>query len=171
MTEDILVTLIQTVHEWAALNPFYGYVGLFLVGFVSALSFLLPTPAFLLAFTLGAVLNPFLVGLSFGLGSGIGEMPSYLLGVGGERLFLKKHHHQLKEVEKKFQKYGGFVVLYAFAALPLPIDVAAIFAGAIGYPWKNALLAIMAGKVTKFVFIAYAGLYGLNWVREYFSFG
>ena len=158
MAEDFLMALVQN----------YGYLGLFIAGFVSALSFLLPTPAFLLAFAMGVVLNPWLVGLSFGLGSGLGEMPSYLLGVGGERLFLKKYHHQLKEVEKKFQKYGGFIVLYVFAALPLPIDIAAVFAGAIGYPWKKALLAIVAGKVTKFVFIALAGFYGLNWVQQYF---
>src|SRR4030042_1331373 len=61
----------------------YGYLGVFLISLVSSASIVLPVPSWILVATLGAILNPVLVGIVAGVGGTIGEMTGYLLGYGG----------------------------------------------------------------------------------------
>jgi len=51
----------------------WGYLGIFLVSLVGNASIILPVPSFIIVFTFGAILNPWLVGLAGALGATIGE--------------------------------------------------------------------------------------------------
>ncbi|HLD80999.1 MAG TPA: VTT domain-containing protein [archaeon] len=149
----------------------WPYVSLFLAG-LSSITVLLPTPAFAIAFAAGAAgLNPILIGMSTGMGAAIGEMSTYFVALGSSKLFLKRHKKQIAAVEKKFQEYRPSLVIFVFAATPLPIDVIGLACGALEYPWKKFFLATLAGKMVKFLALGYAGAVGAEWVQNFFQWG
>jgi hypothetical protein len=62
---------------------------------------------------------------------------------------------------------GG--VFFAFAALPVPFDMAGVWAGTVRYPlyplWRFAVYVTL-GKVIKVIAFALVGHYGINWMLE-----
>lgn len=149
-----LFSLLHPSQEW-------GYAGVFFVSLLSSATIFVPLPGFALVFAMGAFLNPALVGLVAGIGSGIGELSGYLAGAAGHhavsrtRIF-RQHKQGLK-------KYGPLAI-FALAFAPNPaFDVAGIAAGAIRMPVWQFLAATMAGKALRYVLLAYAGgvAYGL----------
>jgi membrane protein YqaA with SNARE-associated domain len=147
----------------------YGYFGLFLINLISYATIIFPLPASIFVFGSGAVLNPLLVGISAALGSAIGEISGYVLGLGGRKVIEKKWKKQINDVEKLFQKYGGFLIIVVFGATPLPDDIVGIFAGTVKYPFKNYFIASLIGKLILNLALAYSGFYGINWVLDVFS--
>ena len=145
----------------------YGYLGVFLINLIASSTIIFPLPASAFVFGLGAVLNPFLIGLVSGLGAAIGEFTGYALGMGGRRIIKDKWKKQIDDVEKLFSKYGGFFVIFIFAATPLPDDIAGIVGGVLKYPVKKYFLAVLAGKIIMNLAIAYAGFYG---IKEFFNY-
>ncbi len=146
----------------------YGYLGAFLTGFLSSFTLFIPSPAFFVIFLLGSKLNPLLLGISAGLGSAIGEMISYFVGY-GVTVIAKKYRKNLNGIKKSFQRYRPPLVIFIFAATPLPFDLVGILCGAIRYDKKKFFIATLAGKLVKFTFIAYAGFYGIPWIVDYFQ--
>jgi len=146
----------------------YGYLGVFLINLIASLTIIFPLPAAAFVFGLGAVLNPFLIGLASGVGAAIGEFTGYGLGIGSRKILKKKWKRQIDETQKLFAKYGGFFVIFIFAATPLPDDIAGIVAGIFKYPVKKYFLAVLIGKIVLNVVIAYAGFYGIKEILGYF---
>ena len=134
-----------------------GYLGIFIISLVSSATVLVPLPGFAVVFAMGAVLNPLLVGIVAGLGSGIGEISGYLAGFAGHDAVMKtKIFRQHKE---KIEK-GGPLLIFVLAFIPNPIfDVAGIASGAIKMPVWKFLLATCAGKILRYILLAYAGGY------------
>ncbi|MBI4214475.1 VTT domain-containing protein [archaeon] len=150
----------------------FGYLGAFLAGLISSVSLFLPLPGFVAVFALASQLNPLAVGLLGGLGAAVGEMSGYLIGVGGQKLATrrnKKHARWLHHVEEAFQRYHAGLVIFVFAATPLPFDFLGLFCGATGYPVKRFFAYTLAGKLVKYLFIAFAGFYGTEWVKSWFG--
>jgi membrane protein YqaA with SNARE-associated domain len=151
--------------QWA--NGFigaWGYVGIFLVSLVSNASIILPLPNIVFVFALGAVLNPWLLGLVAGAGAALGETTGYVLGRGGRKAVKGKEWKWLKRAEKWAKSRGMFPVVFIFAASPLPDDVTGILCGMIKYDFRKFLLASLLGKVVFHVAVAWAGFYGLQYV-------
>jgi len=138
----------------------FGYLGVFVVSLVSSASIFLPVPGFLFILAAGAFLNPVVLGLVAGAGSAIGEMTGFGLGRGGSHALKSRDVKWLKRGEKWFRKGRGFLVIFAFAATPLPDDVTGILAGMFKYEWKKFLLAAFLGKTLLNLLLAFAGLYG-----------
>ncbi|VVB58484.1 SNARE associated Golgi protein [Candidatus Anstonella stagnisolia] len=134
-----------------------GYPGVFIIALVSSATMFLPAPGFAIIFAMSAFLNPLLVGFVAGVGSGIGELTSYLVGYSGSS---KVSHTKIYLQHKKgLQKYG-MPAIFVLSALPNPVlDIAGIAAGAIKMPLWKFLLATIAGKIVKYLFIAYTGFY------------
>jgi membrane protein YqaA with SNARE-associated domain len=132
-----------------------GYLGVFLISLISSATIFVPVPGFAVVFAMGAYLNPLLVGVAAGIGSGIGELSGYLAGYAGHDAvgqtgIYKKH-------EKQVEKYGA-AAIFALALIPNPaFDLAGIAAGALKMPPWKFLAATMAGKVIRFVALAYVG--------------
>lgn len=147
----------------------YWYFGIFLIGFLSSASLFLPVPTFVLIFALSQTFDPLLLGIIAGAGAAVGELVAYALGYGGKELFLKKHEEKLKVIEKSFKKYHPALVIFVFAVTPLPFDIIAILCGVIKYPLKKFFLPLLLGKVIKYLFITYAGFYGMQWVSGVFG--
>ena len=97
--------------------------------------------------------------LAAGLGSAIGELTGYGIGLGGEKIIIKKYPQykdSLKAWKRKF-KERGFILLFLFAVTPLPDDIVGIVAGLLKYDVKKFLIAVFLGKTLMFLLVAYAG--------------
>lgn len=158
--QSFFVSLIET----------YGYFGIFLVSLTEASTIVFPLPFSIIIFTAGAILNPFLVGLSAGLGASIGEFTGYVLGFGGRKVIEKRYKKDIRKAEKLFQKYGGFLVIILFAATPLPDDIVGILGGTLNYPLKKFFIAVLIGKIILNLALAYGGFYGIKWILQIFSY-
>jgi membrane protein DedA with SNARE-associated domain len=171
-----LVLIVSTVGWliWNNQNFFislienYGYYGTFLVSLAGSSTVLVPLPFFVVIITAGYKLNPFFVGLSAGLGAAIGELTGYGLGFSGRNIIEKRRKKGMEKVEGLFQKYGGFLVIFLFAATPLPDDIVGILAGSLKYPLKKFFIASLIGKIIFNMTLAYAGSYGINWIIDIF---
>ena len=170
----ILVLLVVTMQQQlvALVNIFksYGYVGGFVLGFLSSFTIFIPSPAFIAVMGLATILNPLLLGIATGIGSGIGEMTGYVVGRGAESTIHKRKghiHKSIVKMQKLFKRYHPDIVIFAFSAIPfLPVDAAGIFCGAIRYNWKRFLFFTIIGKIIKFTALAFISVWGIGWLSS-----
>jgi len=147
----------------------FTYLGLFLAGFISSATVFFPFPVYAIVFFSKALgLNPFLAGISTGIGSALGEITGYLIGYGGSGLAIeKKKRKWVKPFIKFFKKYG-FVTIVVTAFLPFPFDIVGILSGWGKYDIKKFLIATSIGRIARFLMFAYTGSvtvsYLQNWV-------
>ena len=135
-----------------------GYLGIFLINFISSATVLFPLPGVAAVFLGGAIWNPFWVGLSSGIGASLGELTGYLLGYGGRGLLKSWEKQKWVETVEHFFHRTGFMTTFIFSALPLPLfDIIGIIAGILNYPiWKFALATVL-GRVLRNILIAWSG--------------
>jgi membrane protein YqaA with SNARE-associated domain len=135
----------------------YGYMGIFLISLVSNATVILPVPVFMLIVAFGASFNPIFVGLTSALGGNIGEMSCYLLGYSGRGVV--ENRKMYDRAVQWLQKWGALTV-FVFGATPSPFDVMGIVAGLLRYPFWKFFVASLAGKIVKYIFLAYTGAWG-----------
>jgi len=158
----------------------FGYFGVFAASFLGSAPLFLYTPALLVVFFAGSILDPLAVGIIAGFGAAIGELIGYGVGYGvnyginifGYKPFEKGRKEKVKKTskwekwgkrgEKWFNKHGGFLLTFVFALTPLPDDVIGLIAGYVKYDIKKYFVACLLGKVLLCLFISYAGYYGIN---------
>lgn len=140
----------------------WGYLGIFVIQVMNSATILLPAPGHAYTFAIAASLSPLLVGLIGGFGSGLGELTGYALGVGGRDILAggRLYGRMLALAKRR----GGGITLFLFAALPLPFDVAGIWAGTTRYPIWRFLLYVIMGKIVKVTGIAFVGFYSVPWL-------
>jgi membrane protein DedA with SNARE-associated domain len=162
---DLAQWFVQTSNYLIAT---FGYLGVFLVGFIGSAAIVLPIPSYAVVFLAASTLNLFLVGLFAGLGASLGELVAYTLGKGGRKFILKdkKREKEFIQVESLFQKYGGFFAIIIIAATPIPDNVLGIFCGMIKYPIKKYFAASLIGKLIFHMVIAYAGFYSIGFIAN-----
>ncbi|MCX8197922.1 MAG: VTT domain-containing protein [Candidatus Micrarchaeota archaeon] len=132
-----------------------GYAGAFLISLISSASVLFPVPGVAVVFAMASYLDPLLLGIAAGIGSGLGEISGYMAGYAGHRVVENAKTYRLHK--EKIEKYGA-AAIFALALLPNPaFDLAGIAAGALRMPAWKFLLSAMAGKVIRYVAIAYIG--------------
>ena len=162
------------INEFLAFLPALGYLGAFISGFFSTFTLFLPSPTFIVVFFLaGAGYNPLLLGILGGLGATIGEMIGYGVGYGagaGVKKFKGKKWTKKREyVAKLFKKYHPNLIIFIFSAAPvIPFDLVGIFAGTIKYNYKHFIFYLAAGKIIKYIILAYMGFYGIEYLLGIF---
>lgn len=154
MMEQFFTTLIQS----------FGYLGVFLVSLITSSTIVFPLPGAAVIFAAGAALHPLGVAIAAGLGASFGELTGYALGWGSKNTVTRKYGKQLERIRKLFARWGGDLVIFIFAVLPLPFDIIGIFCGNIGWDVKRFFLVMLPGKIIKFAVVAYAGLYTVGWL-------
>jgi len=133
----------------------YGYPGIFLLSLVANATIIVPAPAILVVFALGAHLPPLWLGLAAGSGAAIGELSGYLAGFGGQAIIEDQASYQ--RLTAWMQRNGNLTV-FALALVPNPIfDLAGIAAGALRMPVWRFLGWCWLGKVLRMMAIALAG--------------
>ncbi len=142
----------------------YGYLGVFLVSFLAATVLFVPIPSIPVVFLMGAILNPFLVGLMSGIGESMGEITGYTAGFSGrEALDNKQRYTRIKG----WMKRRGTLVLFLFSAIPnLFFKLVGVSAGAIRYPFWKFLLVVFIGKTIKGTVIALLGYWSLRMLLQ-----
>lgn len=154
----LLLLLIWSQHGRLSKLSKYGYLGLFIINFISSATVLVPFPGTASVFLGGAIWNPYLVGLISGIGASIGELFGYFVGYGGRGLTSQfEKNPWFAKVEQYFHK-AGFMTTLVFSLLPLPIfDFIGVLAGALNYPIWKFTLATLIGRIIRNIFIAWSG--------------
>ncbi len=146
-----------------------GWWAAFLLSTVGNTSILIVIPYSYVVFVLAAnpafvvtTWDPLLLGIISGLGAGIGEVTSYIVG----RLFRKSEKLVNGELGQKFErmrvtfeKHPKLIpfFVYLFAATPLPDDVILVPFGVMKYSYWKTIIPCMLGKMTLCILVAYLG--------------
>ena len=155
-------SFIEGLGEW-------GYAGVFLLQLInSATVVLLPVPGHAVIFAVSGTLNPLLIGLFGAAGAALGEITAYVAGRGGSSMIEGSRWHA--RLEAVGERWRGLAI-FAFAATPLPFDIAGIWAGAIRYPLARFLLIVFGGKLILVTAIALAGYYSIDFLQNLPFFG
>jgi membrane protein YqaA with SNARE-associated domain len=121
--------------------------GLFAASFVAATVFPLPSEAALYAYLKA---NPDSVGLAVAvatIGNTLGGMTSYLIG----RVFPQRSVDE--KALARIKRYGAPVTFFAW--LPLVGDALCFAAGWLRIHWAAALLFMAAGRLARYLVVAY----------------
>lgn len=148
----------------------FSYLGVFLISLVGALSVIIPIPYTLVIYLLGSVLDPFLVAVSGGLGSALGEFSGYVLGYYGRVVLSKERRRKMDYMMKVFHRYG-FAAIFLFALTPLPDDLLFIPLGIMRYRFLKAFIPAFLGKMLMCFILAYSGYWSVEVIEIVFGEG
>jgi len=140
--------LFQDIEDW--LYNFatqYGYLGIFLISLLGAMSIFVPIPYTVVIFILGGLpsFDPLLIAVAAGAGAAIGEFSG-----------------------KLFKKLGP-IAIFVFALTPLPDDLLFIPLGVMRYGLLQAFVPALIGKFFSNLIIAYSGRLSLEIVKSLFG--
>ncbi len=145
-------SILESLGNW-------GYVGVAAAEFGNSAMLFLPTPAPAYTFTMGAILNPLIVGVVGGVFATLGELVGYFLGCRGSSILADR---PIVIRLKRWMDRWGTLVLFGFAALPVPFDIAGVWAGTARYPLVKFVPVVLLGKTIKITMISLAGYFGLE---------
>lgn len=121
------------------------------------MSIIFPIPYTLVILTLGMRgMNPLLLTVAGGLGSGIGEFSGYILGYYGRSVISEKRQRKMDYMMRVFNHYGP-IAIFLFALTPLPDDLLFIPLGILRYKFAKAFVPCFLGKLLMCSILAYSG--------------
>lgn len=156
ITVPIVLTLIIIYFSFNATELLeIGFIGEFALGFLSTATVFIPGIAIIpIAQILEITDHAFISIIAISLGSAIGELSSYFIGIGSKNLINKGFN---KSQEELLKKYGPFAI-FLLSFIPNPFfDAVGIFAGFLKMPIPIYLIATFFGKVLRYALI-FAGL-------------
>lgn len=158
-----IYSIRDRVEQFAGL----GYPGIFLIALLANATILLPAPGVAVIYAMGAIFNPFGVGLAAGLGGTIGELSGYLAGFSGQAVVERMDIYN--RIKPWVDKYGGWAIL-ALSAIPNPFfDVAGIAAGIAKMPLQTFIFFSGVGQLIKMTAFALAGHYSISLLSTFFE--
>ena len=146
----------------------FGYFGVFIISFIGSVSIVFPVPYTIVIYLLGAVLDPFFVAVSGGLGSALGEFSGYTLGYYGRTVVSEKRRRKMDYMVKVFDRYGPAAIFF-FALTPLPDDLLFIPLGVMRYPFWKAFIPALFGKMLMTFILAYSGQQSIAIIETLFA--
>lgn len=133
----------------------YGYPGIFLISVFSNATIIIPIPGVIITSAMGAIFNPFLVAITAGAGSAVGELTGYLAGVGGQMVVGDKKWY--RKIKRWMAKYGDMTI-FTLSFIPNPVlDLAGMIAGSMKIPIWRFIFWCFLGKFLKMLLFAYSG--------------
>ena len=146
----------------------FGYLGIFIISFIGAVSVIFPVPYTLVIFGLGSVLDPVLVAITGGLGAALGEFSGYALGYYGNSKISEERRKKMDFMVKVFDKYGPLAI-FLFALTPLPDDLLFIPLGVMRYSFVKAFIPAILGKILMTFIVAYSGQQSFEFITVVFG--
>lgn len=150
-----------------------GYAGVFLANLASTATLFVPVPgltaaAQALIVSSGDILNPLTVGIAGGTGMAIGEVTAYVAGMATAVIAHKeefKPPQRFRAVIDRvvrwvnwLMRHYGMPTLFVLSAVPNPLfEVAGWTAGATRYSFWRFMAAVLPGKITRGILLAYLG--------------
>jgi len=157
--------------DWINYLLQYSYLGVFAISLVGAMSIIIPIPYTLVILTLGMKgMNPLLLTVAGGLGSGVGEFSGYILGYYGRSVISEKRQRKMDFMMRVFNRYGP-VTIFLFALTPLPDDLLFIPLGILRYKFVKAFIPCFLGKLLMCSILAYGGRWYYNILSVVFGEG
>ena len=158
MSYELFMEYYQQVQEILSNNVFqeYGIIGLFLNSLLAATAIPLPTEILTSALLIGGE-NIFLVVIALIIGSVIGGILNYFIGLGGNKLVKKlkkntdKNEHDKKH-NKLLDKFGWSAIFFA-AWIPVIGDLILISAGVKKMKFTKFLIFMISGKIIKTIIV------------------
>ncbi len=148
---------LETLGNWR-------YLGVAAAEFANSAMMIFPTPASAYTFAMGAALNPLIVGLIGGAAATVGELIGYNIGLRGNSVISDRPG--IQRFSNWTERWGSFVLLVC-ASLPVPFDIAGVWAGASRYPLIRFIPIVFVGKTIRATGIALAGYFGLEAASEF----
>lgn len=176
LTEKKLAVEFQDIVNWMlSLSTQYGYLGIFLISIVGALSVFVPVPVTVVTFTLGGLksgggwlFEPVFIAVAAGIGSSVGEFSAYLIGLGGRKAIGERYKKKMDVLARLLKKWGVLVV-FIFALTPLPDDLVFVPLGVMHYSVSKILVAAISGKFLMNLIVAYAGRFSFQAISGFFG--
>ncbi len=154
----VIMLLAIKYHQFLAHFKSLGLLGIFIMNALSTATIFLPTPGFATVIAGGGLYSPVIVALVASLGSGLGDLTSYVLGFSSNKVLIRKEHARYENFITIFQKYGG-VIIFVLALIPNPIfDAVGIVSGMLKYPVQKFFLWIFLGRLIRNLLLAFFGL-------------
>jgi membrane protein YqaA with SNARE-associated domain len=123
------------------------YLGVFLISIFGNFTIIFPVPYTIALIVISAVIsgvNPFILALVGGLGASIGETTAWLIGRGSQQLI--GDSESVKRMKSYVDKGWAPIIIFIFAATPLPDDAFLIVLGIAGYSIVKTLIYTFIGK-------------------------
>ncbi|HUU77895.1 MAG TPA: VTT domain-containing protein [candidate division Zixibacteria bacterium] len=129
-----------------------GNIGLYIgVGVISIFgNFVMFIPvlyAAVLMFVAMMDVNIFILGIAAGIGASIGQIFSWFVGRATGEIASGKFEKQLRKTQKWVERGLAPIMIFIFAATPLPDEVLLIMIGLIGYSLGKTLIYCFIGKI------------------------
>jgi membrane protein YqaA with SNARE-associated domain len=154
----VLTAYTDELQEWA-------YLGAFIISLVSSATVVLPAPGAAAIMLMAQDFDPLILGVVSGIGTGLGGITAYVLGVasrdalGQNRLTLLMH--------RLFASRLGPVLLFSANVIPfMPGDAVSVLAGAIRYPLLRYLLYMTTASVLKMIGLSFVGAFATGWLLQ-----
>lgn len=155
----------------------WGLAGVFFVATLDSAGAPLPAGVDALLVAVAAVSPPkayFAALLAVG-GSAIGNLFLFSLARRGGEAYLKRHtvSQRGRKLRAWFQHYGLIAIFIPtfVPVVPLPLKVFVLSAGALGVKTRAFLLAILAGRIPRFLAMAYLGAQlgenSIEWLQDH----
>jgi membrane protein YqaA with SNARE-associated domain len=157
------LVLLQSTGTWLVLRNL-GAMGLLIVGLTDGSIIPLPGAADALTIILSArnADGWFYYAITATTGSAIGGLFTYLFAYKRGQIVLQKRlgPSRTRRLSRVFARWGFFAVAVP-AMLPIPVSPFLLTAGAMQYPKKRFLVALVCGRTAKFTLLAgFAALFG-----------
>lgn len=125
------------------------YLGVFLISIFGNLTVIFPVPYVIALIVVSAVIgypsvNPFLLGIIGGLGAGVGEVSAWLIGRGSQNVI--QNSKRIENMKRYVDKGWAPLLIFIFAATPLPDDAFLIVLGLASYSIIKTLIYCFLGK-------------------------
>ena len=150
-----ILDIMNAIIAWAeaVFGPLGIYIGVFIISIFGNFTVIFPVPYLFILLIIAlqpsfTLLDALLLGIVAGAGAAIGETVAWLLGrTQSESLEESPTGQQILKIRGQIERgYGGLLIFF-YAATPLPDDILLIALGATKYPLWKALVFCFFGKV------------------------
>ncbi len=166
---DILSRIIDWFEDKIGLMGIF--IGVFIISIFGNFTVIFPVPY---TFALVAIATRdyvkfyhiIIMGLFAGAGAAIGETSAWLFGKASKQVIEEGMEKQVNQAKKWIEKGLAPLIIFIFAATPLPDDAVLIFIGLLGYSLWKTLIWCFLGKI---ILTTFTGLFTKLFVET--SFG
>ncbi|NHJ49031.1 MAG: VTT domain-containing protein [Asgard group archaeon] len=128
------------------------YIGVFIISIFGNFTVIFPVPYTFAIVTVAArdsvgFLEVIIVGLCAGLGAAVGETTAWLFGKASKNVIEEGMEKQVSQAQKWIDRGLAPLIIFIFAATPLPDDAVLVFIGLLSYSLWKTLLWCFLGKI------------------------
>ncbi|MCF2143198.1 MAG: hypothetical protein K9W42_05810 [Candidatus Heimdallarchaeota archaeon] len=162
-------SIMQSIVDWfeEKIGLIGIYFGVFLISIFGNFTVIFPIPYTLALITVAVrptidALDIFILGLFAGAGAALGETSAWLLGKASKNVMEDSMEKQVARAKSWIDRGLAPLIIFIFAATPLPDDAILLFIGLLGYALWKTLIWCLLGKIVLTAFTGY--------VAKYFAF-